>query len=253
MLELLRRDVDCDDPLGAAQHCALDGGEPDAAAADHGDGGALLHRRGPEGGSRTRRKPAGEQRRLLDRQLLGHLHRAGLVDDRLVGERPAAQHRSQQRAVGRPVEAPLRAKLRRAAAGIAPPALRAVAARGAPRDDDAVARRNEGHVAPDLLDDSRALVPEQDREPHVPALRLDDVEVGVAQPAGEDANEHLARAWRIDGQLLDSRRRVGLRVDDATCHDARRSCSSSGTSCNLNVSAALGSVTTLSPSSSIVS
>ena len=40
----------------------------------------------------------------------------------------------------------------------------------------------------------------------------------MAEPAGEDADEHLARAWRLDGQLLDGRSSVGLRVDDAPRH-----------------------------------
>ena len=198
MLELLRRDVDGDDPLRAGEPRALHDGEPDAAAADHGDGRALPHRRRPEGGARAGREAAREQRRLLDRQLLRHLHRARLVHDRVVGERAAAEHRRQQRAVGGPVQPPLRAKLRGAAARIAAPALRALAARRAPGDDDAVAGRDRGHVAPDLLDDARALVAEQDREPHPPALRLDDVQVGVAEPAGVDADEHLARPGRVD-------------------------------------------------------
>src|SRR5207244_9152771 len=86
-----------------------------------------------------------------------------------------------------------------------------------------------------------------------PAHRLDDVEVGMAEPAGEDADEHLARPRRVDRQLLDGRRGIGLGVDEAARHVPRRSCSSSGTSGSLKVSTALGSVTTLSPSSSIVS
>ena len=119
-----------------------------------------------------------------------------------------------------PVHPPLRAELRGAAARIAAPALRALAARRPPRDDDAVAGRDHGHVAAHLLDDPGALVAEQDREPRAPALRLDDVEVGVAEPAGQDADEHLARAGRVDRQLLDGRRRVGLGVDDAARHVA---------------------------------
>ena len=56
----------------------------------------------------------------------------------------AAQHRRQQRAVGGSVQPPLRAELRGAAALIAPPALRALAARRAPGDDDAVAGSDRG-------------------------------------------------------------------------------------------------------------
>src|SRR5204863_9531705 len=163
------------------------------------------------------------------------------------------QHRRQQCAVGGPVHPPLRAELRGAAARITAPALRTLPARRSPRDDDSVPGSNERDVAPHLLDDARALVSEQDREPRSPALRFDDVEVRVAEPAGKDADEHLAGAGRVDSQLLDGWHRVGLRVDDPARHVARRSCSSSGTSGSLKVSTALGSLTTLSPSSSIVS
>src|SRR5439155_27134797 len=141
-----------------------------------------------------------------------------LMHDRVVGERAAAQHRGQQRAVGGPVQPPPRVELRGAAAGISAPALWALAARGAPRDDDTVARCDRCHLTAHLLDDSRTLVAEQDREPRAPTLGLDDVEVGVAEPAGLDADEHLARSGRVDRQLLDDRRRVGLRVDDAARH-----------------------------------
>src|SRR5581483_8739590 len=95
---------------------------------------------------------------------------------------------------------------------------------------------------------------EQDWEAHAPALRLDYVQVGVAEPAGNHANEHFARARGIDRQLFDSGRRVRLRVDDAACrHVARRSCSSRDVSGSPKVSTALGSMTTLSPSWRIVS
>ncbi len=220
VLELLRRDVDRDDLSRVAQQCSLDDREPDAATADHDDGGVFPHRRRPEGRSRTRREAAREQRRLLDRQLLRHLDRARLVHDRLVGERAAAKDGRQLGAVHRPVHSPLRAELRGAAARIAPPALRALAARRPPGDDDAVPGCDHGHVAAHLLDDPGALVAEQDREPRAPALGLDDVEVGVAEPASLDADEHLTRSRRIDRELLDGRRRVGLGVDDAARHSS---------------------------------
>ena len=40
----------------------------------------------------------------------------------------------------------------------------------------------------------------------------------MAEAARENADEHLARPGRLDGQLFDRRRRVGLRVDDAARH-----------------------------------
>jgi hypothetical protein len=81
--------------------------------------------------------------------------------------------------------------------------LRALAAWRAPRDDDAIAGSDRGHVPSHLLDDTRSLVAEEDRESEAPALGLENVEIGVAESARQDADEHLARSRRIDRQLLD--------------------------------------------------
>lgn len=51
-----------------------------------------------------------------------------------------------------------------------------------------------------------------------PPLRLDDVEIGVAKPAGEDSDEHLARPGRVDRELLDRGLRIRLGVDDSARH-----------------------------------
>ena len=114
--ELLRRDVDRDDPLRPGKARALHDRETDAAAADHGDGRACAHRCRPERRTDARREPAREQARLLDRQLDGHLHRTRLVHDRPVGEGAAAEHRREHGAVHGASQAALRPQLRRAAA-----------------------------------------------------------------------------------------------------------------------------------------
>ena len=76
----------------------------------------------------------------------------------------------------------------------------------------------------------------------------------MAEAAGLDADEHLARAGWIDRQLLDRRCRVGLRVDDAAGHVGASQLFVEGHERQLGTSpSALGSLTTLSPSSSIVS
>src|SRR5579864_320757 len=171
----------------------------------------------------------------------------------MVRERAAAQHRGEERAV-RAVHPPLRPERGGAAPRVSPLALRALPARRAPGDHDAVARRDRRHLRADILDDARALVPEEDREVHPPPIRLDDVHVGVAETARLDPDDHLLRAGRVENELLDGRLRSRFREDDAARHEmARRSCSSSGTSGSWNVSTALRSVTTLSPSSSMVS
>ena len=118
------------------------------------------------------------------------------------------------------MQPPPRAQVVRAAARIAAQARRTgVAAGRAPRDHDAVAGCDRGHALADLLDDSGALVAEQDRERQSPAARLDHVQVAVADPAGLDAHLHLARPGRIERDLLDRGPRIRVRVDDAaTAH-----------------------------------
>src|SRR2546421_5144446 len=149
----------------------------------------------------------------------------------------------------------LGAKVVRAAARIAALARAArVAARRAPGDDDAVTASDRRDSFADLFDDSRAFVPEQDRELHTPAAGLDDMQIGVAHTARLDTHLDLGGAGRVERDLLDERRCAGLCIDQPARHDAaRRNCSSSGTSGNWNVPTASGLVTTLSPSSSIVS
>ena len=161
------------------------------------------------------------------------------MHDRAIGERPAAEDGSEQRPVRRAVRATLRAELGRAPPRVAAAARRARAARRPPRDDHAVAGRHRRHLGADLLDDAGALVTEEDREGHPPAVRLDDVNVRVAETARLDAHLHLARPGSVEDDLLDGRRSARLGVDDAARHDtARRSCSSSGTSGSWNTSTA---------------
>jgi len=131
----------------------------------------------------------------------------------------------------------------------------ALAALGREQRDDVVARLDETRATvADALDDPGAFVTEQDRELHTPAAGLDDMQIGVAHTARLDTHLDLGGAGRVERDLLDERRCAGLCIDQPARHDAaRRNCSSSGTSGNWNVPTASGLVTTLSPSSSIVS
>jgi hypothetical protein len=96
--------------------------------------------------------------------------------------------------------------------------LRTLSAGGSPGDHDTVAGSNRRHVAPDFLHDPGTLVAEQDREPVAPTSRLDNVEVGVAEPTREHPDENLALAEWVDGEFLDRRRCVWRRVNDAPRH-----------------------------------
>jgi hypothetical protein len=127
------------------------------------------------------------------------------VDDDRVRERPAAEHRREERTVGRTMRAAPRAEVVRATPLVAAPARRALlAARRAPRDDDAIARRDGRHARPELLDEPRAFVPEEDGKPHSPAARLDHVQVGVAEAVRDDAHANFVLAGRVERYLLES-------------------------------------------------
>ena len=61
------------------------------------------------------------------------------------------------------------------------------------RGDDVIAALQVGDAVPDLLDDSRHLVPEHHRQWPWP-IAVDHRKVGVAKPRRSHADEHLARA-----------------------------------------------------------
>jgi hypothetical protein len=56
---------------------------------------------------------------------------------------------------------------------------------------------------PDRHDRPGALVAEEDREPVMPAVLLDHVQIGVADTGRFDPDEHLAGAGRLDADLLE--------------------------------------------------
>jgi hypothetical protein len=75
------------------------------------------------------------------------------------------------------------------------------------RHDDVVADREVGHVSADLLDYTRALVAQhagqgEGDEP------LAGTEVGVAEPGGDDAHEHLVALRAFDLDLFEHERFV---------------------------------------------
>jgi hypothetical protein len=90
----------------------------------------------------------------------------------------------------------------------------AVAALAAPRpaDDDLVALLDLRHAVADRGDDARALVPEDTGEGEGERSLLRDG-VGVADPAGHDLDEHLARERLVDLELLDVQGLVVLLQD----------------------------------------
>ena len=115
-----------------------------------------------------------------------------LVHQGLVGERADAQRRGQFGAVGQchlllGVEG-VEAQLRPAALAGA-----ALTAHRAPVQDHEVAGLHRGHAWPDRLDGARGLVAEQERVLVVDAA-LAVGQVGMADAAGDDVDDDLARA-----------------------------------------------------------
>src|SRR5581483_8712879 len=150
-----------------------------------------------------RHHAAADQAHLLGRQLLRHRHCLLRGDDGVGAEGADAEHRLEQRAV-LAVHALLGVQAGGTQVRLAPPAEAAVAARRPPGQDDVVADGWRRHAWTDLLDDARALVPEQEREPW-PGPHL-HVQVGVAHAARADAHEHLARSGVVDRHPLQPRR-----------------------------------------------
>ena len=81
-----------------------------------------------------------------------------------------------------------------------------------------IARLDVRYPGPDLLDDSRALVPEHGRHrSRVNASRR--VQIGVADTARSHADEELPLPRRIELELLDHERSAVL-VEDGRLHEA---------------------------------
>ena len=100
LLPLVLDRVDGEDVLGAGQPGALDRVGADAADADHDDGVAGLHVGRVDGGAPSGDHAAAEQAGLVERDVLVDLDAAGLVDDRVVGERAEQAHQAEVLALG---------------------------------------------------------------------------------------------------------------------------------------------------------
>ncbi len=169
------------------------------AAADHRNGVVTGHpagvdRRPDSGHHAAAQQPGhGGVRGGIDLCALTLVHQ-GLVD-----EGPDAQRRTQLGAVGQRhlllgvegVEAQVRT------AALAGPAL---AAHRAPVQDHEVTGLHRRHARPDRFDGARGLVAEQERVFVVDAA-LAVGQVGVADAAGDDVDDDLARPWVGDDDI----------------------------------------------------
>ena len=194
-LEPRRVDVDGDD-RGAGDARVLDREMPEPAGAEHGD--------------EVRRARAG----VLDRLVGGH---AGAGQRRRVGGVDAVRDaydvpRVAERVLGEAaVERVAHVALLEAERLAAAVAVAAHAAGVAePRQRDAHAGLEAVHLAgTQALDHADALVAGDERRRRLDRpLAARGVDVGVAEPAGLDAHEHLAGAGLGDGQVLDLQRAI---------------------------------------------
>ena len=106
-------------------------------------------------------------------------------------------------------------------------AVDALAALRGEERDDVVAGRERVDAVADPLDDAGALVPEHGRRVAGRIGAGRGVEVGVADAAGDEANEHLARLRLGELELLHLERRAEvLQHGGADLHRAARSVAS---------------------------
>src|SRR5437660_3954111 len=126
------------------------------------------------------------------------------MNDRAGSEGAGREDAGEMLAIARAADARLGDPLGLAEDRITALADRARAAGDAPRDDCPVIRPDGGHRSADALDDAGALVAEEDRESHAPAVHVLDVEIGVANTARGQADENLVVPEIIEGDRLDS-------------------------------------------------
>ena len=210
-------EVDRDDAFGARQPTADHRAQSDEPAAEDDAGRARLDASGVEGRADPGREPARERRAAFERRLRRDLRERDLRHDRVLRKGRRAHEVAHRLAVAgearRPVwevAEPLLVADRDAAVRSPAAAMDAVAALGREERHDVVARPERGHAVADLLDDSGALVTEHARRVPGRVGARGGVEVGVADPAGDEPHERLAGLRLGELELLDDERLTEL-------------------------------------------
>ncbi len=208
--------------VGAGHLGAHDDGVADAAAADDGDGLAGADVGGVEGGADAGADTAADQTEGFGVEI-------GVNGDALVGVDEGVGAEGADAEDGGEFDAVVAVHLAvgvetgGAEVGLTDEAEAAVAAGGAPGEDDEVAFLDISDIRADVLDDAAALVTEEEGED----VRAEDAvlggEVGVADAAGEDADQGVVGAEGVDLELFDLTGFAGFPRDDAArresvCH-----------------------------------
>ena len=211
--------VDRDDARGTRHRRAVHRGQPDAAAADHRDGGARFHLGGMEHRADTGHHAAADQRAAIQRHVVAHLHHRMFVHQHLLGERGQVHRLVQHlalpgepaRGAGQQLHLGVLAEVR-----MAGHALRAFAAEHRQAGDDVIAGLDVGDIVADRLDHAGRLVAEHARGgERIQALH--EMQVGVAEAGEGGAHQHLAALQRRVLHVLDGERLMRL-VEDGCLH-----------------------------------
>ena len=219
-LEPFGHQVDRDDPLRPDQPRRDHRTEPDAADTEHRDRIAEPDLERLDHPAGTGHHAAAERAKLLERQVLVHLHGSACGHDRVAGKARLAEEMRVngfpptligQR--GRTIES-LAAKAQRhreiaisRSVGTTAGALPARAS----AEDHVIADRKAAHALTHFLDNARAFMPEHDRLRRMAPGMF--VQIGMADAGGDEADAHLARAWLFLFELLERRRVAGAAAD----------------------------------------
>ena len=178
----------------------LDDRETHAAAPEHGHRLPGFQPRGAKRRPDAGENAAADERGAVERQLAIDLHHRILVRQHALGGAGDAEELPDRRAfLGQPRRRGVCAGDEASGAEIGVPAeaLLAAAAEAGKARDDVIARAQGDHVVTHRLHDAGALVPE-----HVwtvqrkPSDTVNDVEIAVAHPGRDGANQHFAAPRR---------------------------------------------------------
>ena len=211
--------IDRDDRRRSGNPRTLDRSVAHSTATEHCDRVASADLAGVHGSAETRHDTAAKQTGNFGFGVGIHLGALAAGHERLLAERPDSERRRELGPVGEGhllggivgVEAVL---------GFALQARAAVAAHRSPVENHVVTGRNVGYIGTHRLHDSGCLVAQQERKLVVdPALAV--VEVGVADPAGLDLHDRLARSGIGNDDCFDGDRfalRSGNNSTYFLCH-----------------------------------